>query len=248
MDGFSNLYALEIDPTPEVDAGAEDANSDTFLADLAGSIPGIDEAMSFAAILKQVQALSFSVVVFDTAPTGHTLRLLQLPTVLEKTLQKLMGHSGLGSLFSSLSSMLGGGQSEDGQSLFAKLEGLQEMVGSVNAQFKDASLCTFVCVAAPEWYSLYETERLVQTLAQQDIDVHNVVINGVLYPEAGASCGLCAARTRMQKRYLAQFDDLYSDFNVVKCPLLPDEVRGPDQLREFSKLLVTPYVPPNQEA
>ncbi len=244
VEGFNNLYALEIDPSPEAGADADDVagGGESFLTDLAGSIPGIDEAMSFAEVLKQVQSLNYSCVVFDTAPTGHTLRLLQLPTVLEKALNKLMGHSALGGLFSSLSSMLGGGGGEE--SLSAKLEEMKAMVTQVNTQFKDPELTTFVCVACPEWFSIYETERLVQTLLGQGIDVHNIIVNHILYSEPGSNCRLCAARMGMQQRYLEQFDDLYAEFNLCRVPLLSDEVRGPEQLREFSKMLITPYVPP----
>lgn len=57
--------------------------------------------MSFAEVLKQVQSMDYSTIVFDTAPTGHTLRLLNFPNLLEKGLGKLMA------LKNSVGSMMG---------------------------------------------------------------------------------------------------------------------------------------------
>merc|ERR1711971_951693 len=82
----------------------------SLMAELTSSIPGIDEAMSFSELMKQVQSLDYDVVVFDTAPTGHTLRLLSFPTILEKALGKLMElKDRFGGLIGQASAMFGGG-------------------------------------------------------------------------------------------------------------------------------------------
>jgi len=48
----------------------------------------------------------------------------------------------------------------------------------------------------------------------------------------------------MQKKYLDQIEELYDEFNVVKMPLLAEEVRGKERLEKFSEMLVTPFEPP----
>lgn len=202
--------------------------------------------MSFAEVLKQVKSLSYEVIVFDTAPTGHTLRFLQFPTVLEKALAKL---SQLSTQFGPmLNSILGargglpGGQNMD--ELLQKMESLRETISEVNTQFKNPDMTTFVCVCIAEFLSLYETERMIQELTSYNIDTHSIVVNQLLFPKEGSNCEQCTARRKMQKKYLEQIEELYEDFNVVRMPMLVEEVRGKEKLEKFSEMLVTPYVPP----
>ncbi|DBB08627.1 TPA: ATPase arsa2 [Trebouxia sp. C0006] len=246
VSGFNNLFAMEVDPTPDdKDLESLDKGAGSFLSDLAGSIPGIDEAMSFAEVMRQVQTMDYSCIVFDTAPTGHTLRLLQFPTTLQKGLSKLMSLKGMfGGMLNQLGSLFGGGSGENMQDqLLGKLEQLKAVIEEVNTQFKDPELTTFVCVCIPEFLSLYETERLVQELARFEIDTNNIVINQVIFPQEVGSSRLLRARVKMQEKYLEQYYDLYEDFHIIKLPLLEEEVRGTEALQEFSNYLMQPHQP-----
>ena len=195
-------------------------------------IPGVDEAMSFAEVLKQVKSLHYETIIFDTAPTGHTLRFLQFPTVLEKALAKLSQLSTqFGPMLNSVIGARGGlpgGQNLD--DVLKKMEDLRETIGEVNTQFKNPDMTTFVCVCIPEFLSLYETERMIQELASYSIDTHAIVVNQLLFPKKSNDCEQCNARRKMQKKYLEQIEELYDEFNVVKMPLLVEEVRGKERL------------------
>lgn len=244
VNGFSNLYAMEVDPTVEHEDPIGPEGMDGFLSDLTNAIPGIDEAMSFAEMLKLVQTMDYSVIVFDTAPTGHTLRLLQFPSTLEKGLSKMMTlKNKFGGLISQMTSMFGVDDQFSEDAILGKLEGMKDVIEKVNRQFKDPDLTTFVCVCIPEFLSLYETERLVQELTKFEIDTHNIIINQILYDEEGVESKLLKARMRMQKKYLDQFHMLYDDFNITKLPLLPEEVCGVEALKSLSYNFVAPYQP-----
>ncbi|RHY40460.1 hypothetical protein DYB30_001836 [Aphanomyces astaci] len=241
VNGFSNLFVMEIDPTIEMEESADGVSDESgmqsFMKDLTNSIPGIDEAMSFAELMKQIQTMDYDVIVFDTAPTGHTLRLLSFPTALDKTFGKIMAlKNQFSGMFGQVSAMLGGALPSE-EALVGKLEQTREVIQ------KDADRTTFVCVCIPEFLSLYETERLVQELTKYDIDVHNVVVNQVLYPEEGNIIPFSIAEYIyiFIAFYLDQIYDLYEDFHVLEMPLLNEEVRGVPALKSFAKNMITPY-------
>lgn len=275
INGFDNLSAMEIDANDDMEkmqqqmtesAGAaseEEAGISSLMSELTASIPGIDEAMSFSELMKQVQNMDYDVVVFDTAPTGHTLRLLSFPTILEKALGKIMDlKDRFGGLIGQASAMFGGGNPGQMQDMMlGRLEETRAIINKVNDAFQDPDLTTFVCVCIPEFLSIFETERLVQELSKFGIDSHNIVVNQVLFPEKDAEelgqwldenraslpkeaqeiCAKLMARKKMQDKYIGQCFDLYGDdFNVTLMPLLDYEVRGVDKLKEFSENLINP--------
>jgi arsenite-transporting ATPase len=158
IQGFDNLSAMEIDANNDMEEmqrnlaeqGTDedkDGGLSAMMSELTNSIPGIDEAMSFSELMKQVQNLDFDVVVFDTAPTGHTLRLLSFPTILEKALGKVMElKDRFGGLIGQATAMMGAGGNPGAaqDAILGRLEETRAVINKVNDAFQDPAVTTFV--------------------------------------------------------------------------------------------------------
>jgi arsenite-transporting ATPase len=275
VNGFDNLFCMEVDSSGEqeweaieasqaaqgTDSSGLESGVGSIMKDLMTSVPGIDEAMAFAELMKMVQEMNYSTIVFDTAPTGHTLRLLSFPRTMESAIGKLLDlKNRFQGLLSQVTAFMGAGGQEGVESMITKLEQLKGLIDQVHNQIRDPEKTTFVCVCIPEFLSIYETERLVQELSKSEIDTHNVVVNQVLFPDKDAEdlvewyskaqkdlpqeaqdlIGKTIARKRMQDRYISQIFELYEDFHVTLMPLLDNEVRGVASLEAFSALLLNP--------
>ena len=199
-----------------------------------GSLPGLDEAMAFAEIMKLVTELNFSVVVFDTAPTGHTLRFLSIP----QSIQNGMSKGGMGTIMQHVLPSLGFSQVD----VQSKLNENMPIIEKINEEFKDKTKTTFVCVCIAEFLSVYETERLIQALNKNKMGVQYIIVNQLLVPLTDSSgnhtCSKCSSRFKIQHKYLEQVHDLYEEYNIIEVPLMDYEVRGINNVRTFSELLM----------
>ncbi|KAA6383489.1 MAG: anion-transporting ATPase, partial [Streblomastix strix] len=259
VKGISNLSVMEIGQSGKKLFDQTDTPFGSMLNQVLNSAPGIDEAMSFAVLMDQVQQMDFRVVVFDTAPTGHTLKLLALP----KTVTNFMGNIGpLGGLVKTLFGMLSSNSNDEedndnnqssSQSSSSstsdgdinplnKIENITQQSRKVMELLKNPEHTTFVCVCLPDFLSLFETERLIQQLVFQDMDVSHIIVNQIVTTERIDPCHQCLQRRGVQEKYLEKIDQLYSDtgLQLVKIPLLFNEVRGVAALSEFAKMLLQP--------
>lgn len=125
VKGIDNLFCMEIDPSANENSGSNPLSgllgglggmpggvdgdpTGGFMKEIMTSVPGIDEATSFGEILKSLDEYKFDLIIFDTAPTGHTLRLLNFPTILEKGLHKLLElNDKFGGMLNQVGGMMG---------------------------------------------------------------------------------------------------------------------------------------------
>eukprot|EP00826_Nyctotherus_ovalis_P045271 TRINITY_DN4990_c0_g1_i11.p3 TRINITY_DN4990_c0_g1~~TRINITY_DN4990_c0_g1_i11.p3 ORF type:complete len:140 (+),score=39.08 TRINITY_DN4990_c0_g1_i11:200-619(+) len=109
------------------------------MSELTLSVPGIDEAASFSEMLSEVKSYNFSVVVFDTAPTGHTLKLLGFPGAMEKGLEKLITlKEKFGGMITTMVSFINPAKSgEIIEKVFTGMERMKNSLEKVLAQFQN---------------------------------------------------------------------------------------------------------------
>ncbi|MFW9830540.1 MAG: ArsA family ATPase [Candidatus Thorarchaeota archaeon] len=250
IKGVKNLYGMEIDPRKayaqyqEIAKQQEMGNVGEMMGfdDLTDiTAPGADEALAFSKVLEFIQECEYDLVVFDTAPTGHTLRLLGLPEMLDSFFGKLIKmRVRFSNLFGRLKSVFGRGESEQDQSL-EQLERLKETISASRGELSDPSRTSFVIVMIPEAMAVAETERLLQALYEFQIPSNNIVVN-MVFPDI-PDCSFCKSRKAMQRTYLAQIRDIYDDFIITEVPLFAEEIRGLPSLRRLATLLKTGVLP-----
>ena len=190
------------------------------------SLPGLDEVMSLFELSEVDREGKYAHIVVDTAPSGHTSRLLRLPEVFERIVRTLdlMGekHRYMIEQFARRRPPL------DKVELF--LRDLNARIASVRKLLYDGEQTSFTLVTIPEAMSVRETERYLALLKEQGVPVRDVIVNRV--EQEHDDCKYCHARVMTQKRWLKEISRVFKDLELHYVPLMSTEVRGLDALKE----------------
>ena len=179
------------------------------------SLPGIDEVAALLEII-QVAEAGYEHVVIDTAPTGHTLRLLEMPSLYQRladVLDMLQSHH------RGVVSALTGRYAQDAADRF--IAGLAEDAAGLIARLRD-DRSEFVWVTLPEPMALEETADAISALSTAGISVRTLIVNRTA-PEGG--CEWDDARRRFERRALAPLAARFANVHLRRIPELADEPR-----------------------
>lgn len=191
------------------------------------SFPGLDEVMAIVQIMELLEDDRYDIIILDTAPTGHTVKLLTLPYLMEKWVAFLdtlmLKHRFLSQLYANVHAR------DDGDDF---ITAMRNGIGKVLSHLQDGNRCQFVPVTNLEPMVLAETKRLLEILSTQKIPVQEIIVNKVLNP----TLCICPQSVTEQKEIIDLLD-LAKRYGA-KTTLVqhfPFEVRGEVALKVFAQ-------------
>ena len=243
ITGVENLWAMEIDAKIVLKEFKEEYGEDvldilhkgTYLSDeevgemFELDIPGLDEVMGLKKITDFMDSQEYDLYIVDTAPTGHTLRLLTLPELLDEWIKFL---ASLRWKYQYMVERFAGKRKIEKADKF--LLEMKKTVKKVRELLQDPSKTEFVVVTIPEAMGVLETEDLIKDLEKSHIPASHIVINNI-FPKN--KCDFCKSRRKNQEQYMDEIKKKFSKFNISEIVLEPEEIRGIKNLKSLAAKL-----------
>jgi len=217
----------------EVVASFTDLDYD-FVLDYVGGAPGIEEEYMLYYIMELVKDDRYDLVVWDTAPAGHTLRLLHLPEIFLRHLE------GATKFYLNLYSYLERAKEvvklkRGKKSLLEIISGWQALSNDIAGFIRDERRAEYIVVTIPEALGVKQTERIIQDFDGHGLPVNHLIINHVIEK---ADCAFHRTRREMQAHYIKLLSEEYGErLHLTLLPLSPNEIKGIERIRQASQLL-----------
>ena len=227
ITGVPNLWAMEIDPDKATEEYRERVLG-PFRALMPEDVlkvleeqfrsPCTTEMASFDRFVDFMDSEDFDLVIFDTAPTGHTIRLLELPVDWSQHIEESAKGSG--------------------QTCLGPVQAIQESKAKYDraiALLGNPRHTRFIFVLQPEQTAIFETERSAVELRRLGIESQELIVNGIL-PAEVCDQPFFRKRYEMQQRHLAEIRGRFG-LPIREMYLRDGEVKGVASLREVARTL-----------
>jgi arsenite-transporting ATPase len=202
----------------------------------AAASPGIVEVALLDRVIDLIvdRQGDYDLMVFDTAPTGHTLQLLRMPDAMTSWIQALVKHRR-----AVIEIDRGAEQSiEEAQAadpVLAALTRRQERLVRLTTTIMDRSRTSFALVTIPERLAIEETARAAALLEDTGINLSGLVVNRVLPDHLEGD--FYRSRKAQEATYLAEIDRRFKRLQQVRIKQLPRDVYGLESLALVSDQL-----------
>ncbi|RNF39135.1 ArsA family ATPase [Planococcus salinus] len=241
----SNLYALEIDPEIETDKYIKSVKANIKgvvhsammeevhrQLDTAKASPGADEAALFDKLIHIIleERAHFDKLVFDTAPTGHTIRLLTLPELMGVWIDGLLEKRKKTN--ENYTQLLNDGEPRE-DPIYDVLRERQERFSKARDLLLDEQETGFIFVLNPERLPILETKKALELLHKYDLHVNTLLINKVLPAEADGE--FLMERRKHEKQYVELIEETFKKQQLIYIPLFSQDIVSKEQLELFSK-------------
>ena len=224
IDGVKNLSAIEIDPNIASDVYREriispmrellDEKSLQVIKEQLKS-PCVEEVAAFDKFIEYMDEPQYDVVIFDTAPTGHTIRLLELPSGWSETLQK------------SASTCIGPG---------ASLQSARLKYEKAITCLQDKNKTSFIFVLKPENSSILETKRSIKEISKLGIKTSALIINGLL-PKEACTDSFFEKKKEEELANVNKIEEEFKYLTKIFYPLKESELSGIRLLENVGRFL-----------
>ncbi|UPM42369.1 ArsA family ATPase [Halocatena salina] len=236
--GFGFGMGMGMDGTPD-DTGPIDREP----VDSGPMFPGADETAAVQLLLEYFDDPRFDRVVVDTAPTGHTLRLLALPDLMDSMVGRFLSlRERMRGALGSFPGPFGDSNASDGMD---QLEAFSDRIEHLRSVLQDPDRTEFRVVMTPQQLSVIESQRLLDRLEEFGIATGTVVVNRVTENVERLSdidtsdvvtpnvddCTFCQHRWESQQEALQRAQSVFRGREIKRVPLFASEIRGPSMLR-----------------
>lgn len=202
--------------------------------DFAAASPGADEAALFDEMVSTILEAqgSYDCLVFDTAPTGHTLRLLSLPELMSVWIEGMIARRKKTQDLHRMMQNIAGTDVEPQDQVYEMLQRRKNRFAAVREWLLNPQMTSFCFVLNPERLPILESAKAMEMLHKYEVPVKGLVVNRVLPDEADGT--FLAKRREQEQEYLREIEERFRGLDKMYIPMKPRDIRGLDGLSDIA--------------